>query len=168
MTEDILRTLGHLALGSRMKRLGEMLQAQTQALVAGTGADLPAAQYPLLEALERLGPTKIGVLAAVLGVAQPGVTRMVDKLEAAGWVETQRDDDDRRVRTVRLTATANRMLEKARKDVWPTIEAAVADACATGEGPLLDRLTALEDALKEAPLTRRAAALREGGDDGRS
>jgi hypothetical protein len=45
-----------LALGTRFKRIGESLQSQAQALLASNGMDLPAAHFPLLAALDRLGP----------------------------------------------------------------------------------------------------------------
>ena len=42
MVEDVVKELGYLALGTRLKRLGERLQAQTQVLLEEDGLDLPA------------------------------------------------------------------------------------------------------------------------------
>ena len=42
MIEDVVRELGHLSLGTRLKRIGETLQAQTQAVLAAHGFDQPA------------------------------------------------------------------------------------------------------------------------------
>ena len=38
MTEDMIRELGYLCLGSRLKRLGEQLQTGVQNASAGSGA----------------------------------------------------------------------------------------------------------------------------------
>ncbi|NWG52405.1 MAG: MarR family transcriptional regulator [Hydrogenophilaceae bacterium] len=155
MTQDVVRALGHLALGTRLKRIGERLQAQTQAVLAAHGVETPAGHFPLLEALARLGPLSIGDLADALGVAQPGVTRLADKLEADGLVSSRKESVDRRVRILSLTPAGRRLVARARR-VWPRIEAAVAEACAEGRGPLLARLAALEAALDAAPLADRA------------
>ena len=62
MVEDVVRELGHLSLGTRLKRIGETLQAQTQAVLAAHGFEQPAAYFPLLAALDRLGPLSVGEL----------------------------------------------------------------------------------------------------------
>lgn len=156
MTPDIVRDLGHLTLGTRLKRLGERLQAQTQALLEASAIDLPAAHCPVLAALDRLGPLSVGELTRALGVTQPGVTRMLDRLEADGWVLSRSEAGDRRVRTLALTDAGQDLIARARRVAWPKIEAAVAEACAGPPGTLLARLAALEDALAAAPLTARA------------
>jgi len=173
MIEDVVRGLGYLTLGSRLKRIGERLQAQAQVLIEETGFSLPAGQFPLLAALARMGPLCVGELAQAVGVSQPGVTRMLEKLESAGLVKSQRASGDRRVRPIALTRSGRQLVARSRTIVWPRIEAAVADACAGTTGPLLTQLAALEDALAAAPLHMRAArgvarghgAVRERGSD---
>jgi len=160
LAEDVLSALGHLALGSRLKRVGERLQSETQAILSDAGLDFPAAQFPILAALDRLGPLSIGELAAALGVAQPGVTRMIGKIEAEGLVRTRAGPDDRRIRIVSLTPSGRRLVDRAKRTAWPLIEAAVADACLGLSGPLLVQIAGLEDALAARPLPQRANARR--------
>jgi hypothetical protein len=54
--EDVVKALGYLSLGTRLKRIGETLQAQTQAVLAAHGFEQPAAHFPLLATLDRLVP----------------------------------------------------------------------------------------------------------------
>lgn len=162
--EDVVQVLGHLTLGTRLRRIGERLQADTQALLERSGFDVPAAHFPVLVALDRLGPLSVGELALALGIRQPGVTRTVNRLEARGWVVSGRDERDLRVRRLTLTPEGQQLVARSRRDVWPRIEAAVADACSELSGPLLDQLTALEQALATTPLAERARRL-EGSDD---
>ena len=42
MVEDVVRELGYLTLGSRLKRIGERLQAQAQVLLEEAGISLSA------------------------------------------------------------------------------------------------------------------------------
>lgn len=154
--EDILRSLGFLCLGSRMKRMGEQLQADTQRVLDRLDMRIQSSQYPLLAALDRLGPLPVGELAQSLGVAQPGVTRSVALLAELGLVEVNPADDDQRRRIVSLTGNGRRLVDRAKRDIWPSIENAVADLCADLSGPLLGQLSAIEDRLAETPLHRRA------------
>lgn len=160
MTEDILGALGHLALGSRFKRVGERLQSETQALLANAGIDFPAAQFPVLAAIDRIGPLSIGELAAALGIAQPGVTRMIGKMEAEGIVRSTAGAEDRRIKIVSLAPVGRRLVDRAKRAAWPLIDAAVADACSGLSGPLLTQISGLEAALEAKPLNMRAVTRR--------
>lgn len=156
MVEDVVRSFGYLTLGTRLKRIGEWLQADTQKIIDGFGAPIQASQYPFLAAIDRLGPLTIGELAEAIGITQPGVTRTVAQLVKLGMLEARQADDDQRRRIVSLTAKGRRLVATAKRDVWPRIKEAVADLCRDLDGPMLEQLAAIEDGLSEAPLERRA------------
>jgi hypothetical protein len=80
LTEDIIRAFGYLCLGSRFRRIGERLQADTQQIIDASGVAIQAGQYPFLAAIDRAGPLTIGELAeaAPAGVAD------------GGWISTHR------------------------------------------------------------------------------
>ncbi|MDR6952428.1 DNA-binding MarR family transcriptional regulator [Ancylobacter sp. 3268] len=160
--DDILRALGHLALGSRLKRLGEQLQSDTQALLDALDPAVPSGQHPFLAALDRLGPLTVGDLAQALGVSQPGVTRTVARLVERGLVEAKPGPEDQRQKIVSLTAAGRQLVEAARSELWPRIDAAVTELCRDLSGPLLAQLTAIEDRLASEPLHRRAARQKDG------
>jgi DNA-binding MarR family transcriptional regulator len=153
MEQDFIQAAGHLVLGTRLKRLGDRMQQQTQIVLASHDIHVPAAQLPLLAAVDRLGSASIGTLAQALGVTQPGITRLAGKLEAAGLLETAPTETDRRMRVIRLTQAGQSLVARARAAAWPQIEAAVADLC--GANPVLPMLTALEDGLDAKPLAQR-------------
>lgn len=158
MVQDTVKELGFLTLGTRFRRIGESLQAQTQALMARHGIDLPAAHFPLLAALDRHGPLGVGELSAAVGVSQPVVTRSLHGLEASGLVESRSQEGDRRIRKVQLSSAGQALVARAKRDVWPVIEASVAQICAPLQGPLLEQLAALEAGLESTSLLQRAAA----------
>ena len=160
MIEDVVKELGYLALGTRLKRLGERLQAQTQVVLEHAAVAIPASHFPLLAALERLGALNVGELTEAVGMSQPGVTRLLDKLEVEGLVRSTQLADDRRVRTIALTKAGRQLISRSQRTVWPMIEAAVAEACAGPARPLLAALAALEEALAAVPLSSRAERLR--------
>jgi DNA-binding MarR family transcriptional regulator len=158
--EDIVRTLGFLCLGSRLKRIGERLQADTQKIMEDAGVGIAPGQYPLLAALDRFGPLTIGDLADALGVSQPGVTRSLSQLAALDLVLVQSIPGDQRRKAASLSEKGQRLVETAKAEVWPRIESAVIDLCGHLDGPLLAQLAAIEDGLAERPLALRSIEAR--------
>ena len=156
MSGDVVRDYGYLTHGSRLKRLGERMQADVQRLTAARGFELHGALWTMLGALDRDGPLTVGELAQTLGIAQPGVTRSLAQLEARGLVKPSRADRDQRVKLVALTEQGQTLVDHAKRDIWPSVAGAVAEICAGLDGPLLDQLTRIEEALAERPLDQRA------------
>jgi DNA-binding MarR family transcriptional regulator len=155
MVEDVVRALGLLTLGSRLKRLGERLQADTQQVIDEGGLPVQASQFPVLAAIDRLGPLTVGELAQALGVTQPGATRTVAQLAAAGLIRVEQPPEDQRRRLAALTPEGRRLLERGKSEVWPRVERAVGELCSGLTGPLLDQLGRIEEGLAAAPLIRR-------------
>jgi len=155
---DILRNLGYLALGSRLKRLAEHLQADAARAHARMGYPMKPAQFPLLAALDARGPLTVTEAVEALGISQPAVTRTLGSLIAADLVETQRDESDSRVKRIRLTPEGHALLARMKRDLWPHIDAA---AAALAEGPPADLLTLIsrvEDAMQDSSLEARVHA----------
>ena len=155
--QDILAEGGHLFLGSRLKRLGERMQADVSRVVAAAGLPIQPSQYPILAALDLYGPMTVGAAAETLGLSQPAITRALSRLVDLGLVASSRGRSDQRRRTIALTAAGEMAMARSKREVWPRIDAAVAAICAPLDGPLLDQLTAIERDLAATPLDRRAA-----------
>lgn len=167
---DILRDHGALFLGSRLKRLGERMQAGAARVLADTGLPVQPAHMPFLAALDRQAMT-IGQLAQAVGVSQPGVTRAVGQLVDLGMAHSQ-TGDDQRLRTISLTPTGQAAMARARLHVFPQVEAAVETLLRDQLDAFMARLTELETALEATPIDVLAArsnpsllAIREYSDD---
>ena len=160
MVEDVVRQLGHLTLGTRLKRIGERLQSQTQRILDAHEVPLQAAQFPFLAAIDRLGPVTVGELADAVGVTQPAATRALAQLSEGGFVEIAQASGDQRCKSITLTRQGRRLVDLGKRDAWPVIEAAVMHLCRGLSGPLLEQLEAIEDGLEELPLDRRTKGRR--------
>ena len=137
---------GLIALFGRLSRV----QA---GLARRLGADLEArCGVPLLwfEVLAHLGREEneqltMGVLAEQVSLTTGGVTRLVDRMEAAGYVERMASPSDRRVMYVALTDTGTAKLSEA-SDVHGANVRAAFDGFSDRElavmGRLLERLGA--------------------------
>lgn len=152
---DLLTRLGHMSLGSRLKRLGEAMQSGVAAELARRGLAVQPAQVPLLVALDEGGPMTVGALGAHIGISQPGVTRALARLETLGLVAPADAAADRRRRPVRLTEAGTRLIRTLQADLLPAVDRAVRALCAEPGGDFLAIITALEDALRRSPLDAR-------------
>lgn len=152
---DVVREQGPTFLGSRLKRLGERLQAGAARVNAEAGIAAQPAHMAFLVALEP-GAMTVGQLVQAVGVSQPGVTRSVNQLVELGLVRAEQGADQRQ-RAISLTEAGRATLTRAKLHVWPKIDAAV-DVLLGAEGAaFMAQLAAMEDALTEAPLDRMAA-----------
>ena len=155
MSDDLVRDYGYLTLGTRFKRIGERMQADVQRIAAAQGFELHGSLWTMLGVIERDGPISVGELARIIGIAQPGVTRSLGQLEAKGLVKPLRSRDDQRVKRVVLTAQGREVSSTARRELWPLVIRAVAEVCDGLDGPILEQLTRIEDALVRQPLDQR-------------
>jgi DNA-binding MarR family transcriptional regulator len=156
---DVIADMGPIFLGSRLKRLGERFQSGAARVIAEAGIDAQPAHMAIMAALES-GSATIGQIAEAVGTSQPGVTRAVAQMAAAGLVESARGHDER-VRVISLTAAGEAAMARVRHRVWPRVGRAVEAMCEGLSGPLLDQVAALETALALSPLDARVAALGE-------
>jgi DNA-binding MarR family transcriptional regulator len=93
-------------------------------------AALTPSQLSALASIERHGPITLGALAERERVAPPSVTKVVTKLEAAGFVARRLDAADRRVAWVSITSSGIALLSKIRqrKTAWLASRLARLDA----------------------------------------
>ena len=159
MTSDIVAELGHLFLGTRLKRLAERMQAEVQRIAADAGLPIQPSHYPVLAVIERHGALTVGQIAEALAISQPGVTRNVSRLVELGLVGVVREGRDQRQKPLSLTPAGQAAMEISKREVWPRIDMAVAALCEELGGPFLGQVSAIERALDEKPLDRRAADL---------
>jgi DNA-binding MarR family transcriptional regulator len=95
-------------------------------------------QPPVLFALwEREGATH-GELAARLHVKPATITKMITRMEKAGFVERRSDPEDQRVSRVYLT-DAGRSIQHRVEQVWHTIEEETFEGFSAEERDLLQR-----------------------------
>lgn len=78
------------------------------------GLGLTPAQWQTLAHLKRNEGINQGALAQILEVQPITLSRLIDRLEAAGWVTRRPDPDDRRAVRLFLTAAAQPIVDRIR------------------------------------------------------
>ena len=125
---------------------------------------LTRAQWLVLTRLHRRPGASQSELAEMMEVEKASAGRMIDRLEAKGWVTRQAQVGDRRVNRIYLTPEA----ERVHKRMWRVAEATVDDAMSglsrTEARQLMQHLSRVKsrlvdlasDAPEAAPAPRRA------------
>ncbi|WP_335590812.1 bifunctional helix-turn-helix transcriptional regulator/GNAT family N-acetyltransferase [Hyphomonas oceanitis] len=156
MMPDILQDLGYLALGSRLKRLAERLQADATQIFEQNCFITQPSHFPLLAALDRYGPLTVSEAVSALGVSQPAVTRSLVGLVDMGLAETMVSETDRRQKTISLTEAGTSAVARMKRDVWPHVARAAEEMAAGPDGSLLDQIARIEAALDTKSMPDRA------------
>lgn len=91
-------------------RTSDMVRRRIQEIVEPAGITLQ--QYNVLRILRGAGETGLPTLAIARRMLEqtPGITRLIDRLEAKGWVDRERQLEDRRLVYCRITAAGLELL----------------------------------------------------------
>lgn len=76
---------------------------------------IPLTQLYVLRLLDRRGPLSMSELSQWLGISMSGCTALVDRLMAGGWVERNRDLNDRRIVLVGVSQAGENQLAEIRQ-----------------------------------------------------
>lgn len=160
-------------IGYTMTDVARLLRTVFERRVRSLG--LTRAQWVVIARVHRhpgLSQTEISVL---LEIEKATAGRLIDRMEAKGWLERRPDPHDRRINRLHLTAEAERLHAL----IWPIAEATVADALrdlSTSEQRALAKLMrrvkqqlvelvehdpAVDDGLGEQPVAEVAAEVQD-------
>lgn len=155
MARDVLAEMGYLALGSRLKRLAERMQADATKAFVDRGIPVQATHFPLLAALTTYGPMSVTEAVEAVGISQPAVTRIHNSLQALGLTCAVPVKGDKRQRQIRLTAKGEALIAEMKHDIWPQVRRAAQALCDGPDTDILSQITRLEDSLQARPLHLR-------------
>jgi len=97
-----------------------------------------------LDTLLAEGPLRVSQLAEREAISQPGMTTLIDRLEAAGQAERIPDPSDRRATLVRITDLGRKVLAARQADRTAALVAELERLDATDKQALLAALPAVQ------------------------
>lgn len=118
---------------------GRINKIEERSLTAGLGADISITEIHIIEKIGDSQPRRMSEVARAIGVTLATLTVACDKLENKGLVTRARDNKDKRVVNVSLTARGlavyeyhkqfhNRMIEAALNDLTPQETSVLAES----------------------------------------
>jgi DNA-binding MarR family transcriptional regulator len=140
--------------------LGVILQRSFRAGFFGPitdelGGVVDSATYPVLSAVDRIGPSSAAVLGVEIGLDRSVVSRRASRLVGAGLLTGIRDPADARATLLTLTAAGHKIVAQTRNRLAVKMDARVADWDAN------DRTTFAELLARFAGLRSQAAPARD-------
>lgn len=92
----------------KLMRAAESVSARIHGHLADAG--LTISQFGVMEALYHLGPLNQAEISRKILKSTGNITMVLDNLEKRGFVKRERDPEDRRYYSVRLTPEGNKMI----------------------------------------------------------
>jgi DNA-binding MarR family transcriptional regulator len=129
-------------IGYSITDVGRLLRTVFERRVRAFG--LTRAQWLVIARVHRRPGLSQSEAADLLEIEKAPAGRLIDRMEAKGWLERRSDPRDRRIKRLHLTGEGNRI----HAAIWPVAEATVDDALAGLSAAERRRLTALMKRIK--------------------
>src|SRR5687768_9822375 len=109
---DFIQDLGHLAFGSRLKRLSDRIMSDGAEIYRTAGVDFEPRWFPLYRLLADHGVMSIGEAAAALGLTHAAISQTANMMMKQKIIAARKDRGDERRRVLSLTELGLEMLPK--------------------------------------------------------
>lgn len=119
--------------------------------------DSTIARFDFLSALDRHGALTLGEVSSYLLVSNGNVTQLRTRLSDDGLIETEQDENDRRVHRVRLTKRGESVFKQMAKAHAACIDRLLGDLTLADKQALMRLLDGAKSSVRRK-LTRREAA----------
>lgn len=153
---DLIADLRTSSLGSRFKRLGDMLYNDYAALYEFAEVPFKPIWFLILNYLVRRSSGSITEIADALHVTHAHVNQVAGQLIDLQIIQADTDPNDRRRRLLRLTAQGEQLVDRARP-VWEAIRLAQEEIVAESEREILEIIHRLEQAIDRRSVFERAS-----------
>jgi DNA-binding MarR family transcriptional regulator/N-acetylglutamate synthase-like GNAT family acetyltransferase len=145
---DFIEELGTLALGTRIKNLGELLMKDMARIYKEQGIDFEPRWFTFFQLILQKKEVSVTAIAQDLKQTHPAVVQVINMLEKKGLIITTKDKGDRRKRLVRLSPKGKKLADEL-EPVWLKVKAAAMELMMESEPGLLNNISSLEKALQK-------------------
>lgn len=151
---DVLREIGALAFGSRLKRLSDRVMQDGAKMYRASGLEFEPKWFPVYYYLSELGSGSIMDIARGLGISHPSVNQIAKEMISANLISASKDMNDKRRRVLALTSYGEEQRASIQK-VWQVIEATLVELLAETGVDFLGYIDTVEEALDQRSLESR-------------
>jgi DNA-binding MarR family transcriptional regulator len=146
---NLYQKLGHLVLGSRLRRMSETFLAEINRIYQNEGIDFDASWFPVFYLLSKNDSLSIKELSEQTEVSHPAASQLITNLKNRNLVETTVSVDDGRKQLVQFTDKGRALLKQI-LPVWDAISSSMAELAASDPKitELLPAISALENTFR--------------------
>lgn len=145
---------GELFLGTRLKRLSDMLYDEVDKLFTAQDINLSARVTSVIFMLHHNGSAGITQIADALGITHPAVNQMGKKLNSLGYIENQPDPSDDRRRLLTLTAAGKQLVKKL-VPIWDDMGSCIDEMLKSSEHSMMTAIYDFEQQNQRLSLSER-------------
>jgi DNA-binding MarR family transcriptional regulator len=95
--------------------------------------DLALSWFEPMHVIDRTPNCRVIDIAEELSITVGGTSKLVDRIENAGWCERSRDPNDGRSSTIKLTGPGQRLLTAAQRTLTNEVAVLLGDSLSKGE-----------------------------------
>lgn len=146
-----------------MKRLHDLLQKDVQSAYAVYDFEFHPRWFAVVYTLAENGSQSVTELAAVTGMPHPNIIQLLKELEKEGWVSSETDPADKRVRLMSLSEEAQARLPKL-KAIWSDMRRVVDQIIAEGQIDFWSGLLEFEASMAKRSFKQRLMDMKQQSD----
>jgi DNA-binding MarR family transcriptional regulator/GNAT superfamily N-acetyltransferase len=151
---DLIKELGPLALGSRLRRLSERLMRDVTRVYDAQQVEFEPRWFAVTYLLNQEGTMNVTAIARALGLTHPAINQIADAMVKRGLLIGQKAKSDERQRMLSLTPKAKEVVKRL-TPVWEEIEAANRELLRSAGKDLLTMLSKIEKELDRTDMYQR-------------
>lgn len=145
---DFLRSLGPLAVVSRLRRLSERMTQDVVTMYKDLGIDFEPRWFPVFYLLSQKSTVGVVDAAKILGISHPAVNQIAGELIKHGLVEAQKDDTDKRKRLLALSEQGKALLPTL-EQIWEDVHLAARELLDETGLDIMGMINKLEDTVEQ-------------------
>jgi len=151
---DVIKQLGPMALGSRLKRLTIRMNKDISRIYRELGMEFEARWFPVAYMLRQQAPLSITEIAEALNYTHTAIKNFANEMLKKGLLESTRDASDKRKRLVRLSSKGRQVVDRL-IPVWQEVRDVASDLVESSEPNLLTSIESVERQLDEKEVYSR-------------
>jgi DNA-binding MarR family transcriptional regulator/N-acetylglutamate synthase-like GNAT family acetyltransferase len=153
--EDSILKLGYLAGATRLRRIGEKLQAEGDKLYQEEGIDFKASWFATYYTLLQAGkPLTMQEITNAIGFTHITVKNIARELEKHGIVKIKPNPTDARSKHVSLTHKGQQLLTKL-NPIWQKLSESLHELMIVGHPDFMNMINRIEHEMARLPLHQR-------------
>ncbi|HSG67688.1 MAG TPA: bifunctional helix-turn-helix transcriptional regulator/GNAT family N-acetyltransferase [Bacteroidales bacterium] len=144
---DLIEELGPLALGTRIRNLGERLMKDMAKVYQEQNVDFEPRWFTFFQLILRRKEISVTEIARELNQSHPAAVQVVNALVRKKLVSTRVDNNDKRKRLVRLTRKGEKLTSEL-QPIWEDVFAVSNEILEESAPGLLSQILLVENALE--------------------
>lgn len=154
---DLLQTLGEIGLGSRLKRISDLLMKETQLLYKNQNIDFDPYLFPAFNSIIKLKKTTNTEIRELLHISQPAVTQILNKLFKKELIKLKIDEQDKRKKWITLSSKGETLYSEI-QPLWNILDKTVKQYTVFPADSLLEHLNYFEEKIKNGEFMKTIEA----------